>query len=93
MIVYLVLIEGALKLKFGKTVTNHVELRCIYGFPGGSGYKESACNVGDLDLIPGSEKSPGMTPHSSIVALRIPWTGAWQATVYAMAKSPVRLSN
>ena len=28
-------------------------------FPGGSDDKESACNAGDLGLIPGSEKSPG----------------------------------
>ena len=34
---------------------------CIYvwGFPGGSDGKESACNVGDLGLIPGSGRSPG----------------------------------
>ena len=29
------------------------------GFPGGSDGKNSTCNVGDLDLIPGSGKSPG----------------------------------
>ena len=28
-------------------------------FPGGSDGKESACNMGDLDLIPGSGRSPG----------------------------------
>ena len=28
------------------------------GFPGGSDSKESVCNVGDLDLIPGSGRSP-----------------------------------
>ena len=27
------------------------------GFPGDSDSKESACNVGDLGLIPGSERS------------------------------------
>ena len=31
----------------------------MLGFPGGSDSKESACNVGDLDLIPGSGRSPG----------------------------------
>ena len=30
----------------------------LLGFPGGSDGKESACNVGDLGLIPGSERSP-----------------------------------
>ena len=29
------------------------------GFPGGSAGKESACNVGDLGLIPGLRRSPG----------------------------------
>ena len=29
------------------------------GFPGGSVGKESACNVGDLSLIPGSGRSSG----------------------------------
>ena len=29
------------------------------GFPGGSAVKESACNAGDLGLIPGLGRSPG----------------------------------
>jgi len=29
------------------------------GFPGGSDGNESACNVGDLGLIPGLGRSPG----------------------------------
>ena len=29
------------------------------GFPGGSGGQESACNAGDLGLIPGLGRSPG----------------------------------
>ena len=29
------------------------------GFPGGSAGKESACNVGNLGLIPGLVRSPG----------------------------------
>jgi len=29
------------------------------GFPGGSDGKESTCNVGDLDSIPGWGRSPG----------------------------------
>ena len=31
----------------------------VMGFPRGSGGKESTCNVGDLGLIPGLERSPG----------------------------------
>ena len=45
------------------------------GFPGGSDGEESACNAGDLALIPVSGRSPGEeTGHSSIPAWRIPWT-------------------
>ena len=33
--------------------------RKLLGFPGGSAGKESACNVGDLGLIPGLGRSPG----------------------------------
>ena len=45
----------------------------IQGFPGSSDVKVSACNAGDLGLIPESGKSPGMATHSSILAQRIPW--------------------
>ena len=31
----------------------------ILGFPGGSDGKESACNAGDMGLIPGLGRSPG----------------------------------
>ena len=46
------------------------------GFPGGSDGKESACNAGDLCLIPGWEDplEEGMAIYSSILAWRIPWT-------------------
>ena len=45
-------------------------------FPGGSGSKESAHNVGDPGSIPGSGRSPGEGngAHSSILAWRIPRT-------------------
>ena len=38
--------------------------------------KVSACNAGDLALIPGLGRSPGKgkATHSSILAWRIPWT-------------------
>ena len=31
----------------------------MYPFPGGSDGKESACNAGDLGLIPGLGRAPG----------------------------------
>ena len=45
-------------------------------FPGGSDGKESACNAGDLGLIPGQEDplEKEMATHSSILAWRIPRT-------------------
>ena len=47
------------------------------GFPHSSVGKESACNAGDPNLIPGSGRSPGegnSSTHSSVLAQRIPWT-------------------
>ena len=46
------------------------------GFPGGSDSKESTCNAGYPDSIPGSGRSPGeeMAIHSSILAWKILWT-------------------
>ena len=46
------------------------------GLLGGLVGKDSTCNVGGLCLIPGLGRSLGeeMATHSSILALRIPWT-------------------
>ena len=46
------------------------------GFPGGSDSKESACNAGDLGLIPGLGISPGegYGYQFSVLAGNIPWT-------------------
>ena len=53
----------------------------------GSDGKESACNVGDLGLIPGSGSSSekGMTIHSCLENLIN--RGAWWATVHGITKS------
>ena len=60
------------------------------GFPSGSDGKESACNAGDLDLIPGLERSPG-EGHGNLLqylAWRIPVDrGAWQVTVHGVTES------
>ena len=58
------------------------------GFPSGSDGKESACNTGDLGLIPGLEDplEECMATHSSILAWRIPMDrGAWRAVVCGVA--------
>ena len=48
----------------------------VMGFSGGSEGKETACNEGGLDLVPGSGRSPGkgMTTNSRILAWRVSWT-------------------
>ena len=59
------------------------------GFPGGSEGKESACNAGDLGLIPGSGRSPGGGHGNplqySCLENRMD-RGAWRATVHGVAK-------
>ena len=54
-------------------------LRTIWsmgGLPGGLDTKESACNLGNLRLIPesGDPLEKGMAADSSVLAWRIPWT-------------------
>ena len=44
------------------------------GFPGGSDGKESACNVGDLGLIPGLRRVPGEVKGYPLFVT--PWTVA-----------------
>ena len=46
------------------------------GFPSGSHGKESACNAGDQDLIPGSGRCPagGNAYPLQYSCLEIPWT-------------------
>ena len=66
------------------------------GFPGGSEVKASACNAGDLGLIPGSGRSPGEGNGSPLQysCLENPMDGgAWWATVHGVTKSRTRLSD
>ena len=62
----------------------------VLGFPGGSDSKESACNVGDLGLIPGWVRSPegGHGNPLHILAWRFSMDrGALWAIVHEVAKS------
>ena len=62
----------------------HKHVYIYMGLPWWLSSKESACNAGDADLIPGLESSPGGR-HAN--PLQYSWlenpmdTGAWQATV------------
>ena len=58
-------------------------------FPGGSEGKESACNTGNLGLIPGSGKSPGEGNGYSLQYSCLENSmnrGTWWATVHGVAK-------
>ena len=66
------------------------------GFPGGSDSKESACNAGDLGLIPESGRSPRERngyplqyshPENSMDR------GAWRATGSRVLKNWTKLSD
>ena len=65
-------------------------------FPGGSDSKESACDAGDLDSIPGSLISPeeGNGNPFQYSCLENPMVrGAWRAIAHGVAKSQTQLSN
>ena len=58
--------------------------------------KASACNVGDLGLIPGLGRSPGEGNGNPLQysCMENPMDGgAWGATVHGVAKSWTQLSN
>ena len=81
---------GSKEKKRSKYVLSNDIANQLLGFPGSSNSKESACNTGDLGLIPSQEDplEKDRATHSSILACRIPWTrGAWWAIVYSVAQS------
>ena len=55
------MIFGTLELIYEEHCRHKVKSTTLpdLGFPGGSGGKESACNAGDLGLIPGLGRSLG----------------------------------
>ena len=66
------------------------------GFSGGFDAKASACNAGDLGLIPGSGRSPGEGNGNPLQYSCLENSmdgGAWRATVHGVAKSRTRLSD
>ena len=72
------------------------EARMGLGFPSGSYAKESACNAGGPNSIPGSGRSPGEgngNPHQYSCLEKPMDRGAWQAMVHGVAKSWTGLSN
>ena len=67
----------------------YIQLVTIWGFPGGSDSKESACNTGDAGSIPGLERPPGEGkgyPLQSSCLENPMDRGAWQAAVHGVAR-------
>ena len=72
------------------------EFNGTFAFPGSSEIKESACNAGDVGLIPGLGRSPGEGNGNPLQysCLENPMDRrAWWATVHGIAKSRTRLSD
>ena len=57
------------------------QLSLLFGLPGNSDDKESACNTGDLSLIPGSGRFPGEGNS-------YPLQYSWASLVAQMVKNP-----
>ena len=70
--------------------------RVVIIISGGSAVKNLPAKVGDASSIPGLERSPGRVhgnPHHCSCLENPTVRGAWQPTVYAVAKSQTHLSN
>ena len=70
-----------------KAISTEIQRKQIFG---GSDGKESACNAGDLGLMPGLGRSPGggngyLLYYSGMENSRD--RGAWQAIVHGVTKS------
>ena len=72
-------------------MSSFIALNMAPSLPGGSDSKESACNAGNLDLIPGLGRSPGEGigyPLQYSCLEKSMDRGAWWAvTVHGVAKS------
>ena len=65
-------------------------LHTVIGFPDGSVGKESACNAGNMGLIPGLGRFPGEgkgNPLQYSGLENLMDRGAWQATVHVVTES------
>ena len=73
-----------------------LELQTLRGFPGCSHGKESACNAGDLSLIPDLGRFPGEGSGNPLQYSCLEHSmdrEVWQATVHGVAKSRTQLSD
>ena len=80
----------------GDTVLFYHEIMCSKGLPWWHRAKESACQAGDADLIPGSGRSPGEengNPLQYSCLGNLMDRGAWWASVHGVEKSWMRQND
>ena len=68
----------------------------MVGFPGGSVVKNLPANAGDVGLISGLGRFPGIGNGNPLLYSCLENSmdrGAWRAEVHGVAKSQTRLSN
>ena len=65
-----------------------IDYSALWGFPGGSDGKESACNAGDMGSIPGSGRSPQYSHLEKPMDRGARWT-----TAHGVTKSRTGLSD
>ena len=68
-----------------------LDYNCFTGFPCGSAGKESACNAGDLGLIPGLGRFPGEGKGYPLQYSGL--ENSMDCTVHRVAKSRTQLSD
>ena len=76
-------------LKIGSWLAEKDHVMTCLGFPGGSVVKNLPA-IQEMQIQSLGQEDPlekKMATHSSILAWKIQWTGAWWATVHGVAKS------
>ena len=68
-----------------------IQYLSFFVYPGGSAGKETACNVGDLGLIPGLGRSPGEGNGYPLQYSGL--ENSMDCIVHGVAKSRTRLSD
>ena len=91
-------LEGLSKDIFSKLTSSCFPFNFLFyiSFPACSANKESACNAGDLGLIPGLGRYPGEGngyPLQYSCLENSMDRGAWWAAVHGVAKNWMRLSD
>ena len=76
---------------FQKYIINLVVILIPWGFPCGSAVKESTCNAGDLDSIPGLGRSPGEGKGYPFQSSGL--ENSMDCIIHGVTKSQTQLSN